>query len=77
MPRVEINIDRCKGCETCVDACPQDILAMSKEINAKGYLFAQTVDPSRCIGCCYCAISCPDLAIEVFALGAQYVLFDY
>jgi len=77
LPRVEINNNRCKGCETCVEACPQDILAMSREINAKGYFVPRVVDPSRCIGCRYCAISCPDLAIEVYALGAQYVLFEY
>ncbi len=77
MPRVAIDQERCKGCERCNDACPQEILGMSVELNAKGYNFARVVDPSRCIGCRLCAISCPDVAIEVYVEGAQYELFVY
>jgi 2-oxoglutarate ferredoxin oxidoreductase subunit delta len=77
MPAVDIEKDRCKGCETCVLACPQGILAMSKEINVKGYFFAHVVEPSRCLGCRICAIVCPDVAIEVRTHGAQYHLFQY
>ncbi len=77
MPRVDINQDRCKGCELCNRTCPQQILAMSKEINIKGYFFAQVADPARCIGCMLCAVSCPDLAITVFGTPVQYRLFDY
>jgi NAD-dependent dihydropyrimidine dehydrogenase PreA subunit len=34
-------------------------------------------DPSRCIGCRICAITCPDVAIEVHSNGLVYSLFDY
>jgi 2-oxoglutarate ferredoxin oxidoreductase subunit delta len=77
MPKVTIDHERCKGCETCNDACPQRILAMSTEFNAKGYSFAVNRDASRCIGCRMCAISCPDVAIEVFVEGSQYEFFTY
>jgi 2-oxoglutarate ferredoxin oxidoreductase subunit delta len=77
MPKITVDRDRCKGCETCVNACPQQILAMSKEINVKGYFYAGAVQPARCIGCRICAIVCPDAAIEVMANGVQYHLFQY
>ena len=77
MPQIVIDRDRCKGCETCVLACPQRILEMSKEINVKGYFPAYVRDPSRCLGCRICALVCPDVAIEVQANGVQYHLFQY
>ena len=77
MPTVVISDIRCKGCERCLDACPQKILGMSSNLNAKGFYFARLADPARCIGCRVCAISCPDSAIEVFVAGAQYEFFSY
>ncbi len=77
MPGIIIDQDRCKGCETCMHACPQGIIAMSKEINVKGYFPAEVSDPTRCIGCRICAIVCPDMAIQVVANGVQYQLFEY
>ena len=77
MPGVIVDKGRCKGCELCVKSCPQKILSMSKEINVKGYFYAQVHDPSRCIGCRLCAITCPDVAIEVLANGTTYALFEY
>lgn len=64
---VEINEDRCKGCDLCVVACPADVLALqSKEVNDRGYHFAYTVNPEACIGCASCAVVCPDGCIEVY-----------
>ena len=50
---------------------------MSKEINTKGYFYARVTDGTRCIGCRYCAISCPDVAISVRVHAARYNLFEY
>ncbi len=77
MPGVTIDKNHCKGCELCVKACPQEILAMSKRIGIKGYFYAELVDSSRCIGCRICAITCPDAAIEVHTHGTIFTLFDY
>ncbi|MBN1947903.1 MAG: 4Fe-4S binding protein [Bradymonadales bacterium] len=77
MPRIVIDENRCKGCELCVINCPQQILAISREINARGYFPAKVVDPPRCIGCRICAIMCPDVAIQVAVNSAQYSFFEY
>jgi len=31
-----------------------------------GYHPAECFDPSKCTGCTFCAIVCPDVAIEVY-----------
>lgn len=77
MPLVTINPELCKGCELCVHACPQEILAMSNQINAKGYFYARVEEQPRCIGCTLCALICPDLAIEVSVNAVQYQFFPY
>jgi len=66
--RVTIDRNRCKGCELCTRVCPESVLAMSKEINDKGYFFAQVVDQPACIGCRFCGFMCPDVAIEIAQL---------
>ncbi len=77
MPRVSIEDARCKGCELCVNACPQQVLKMSTTINEKGYFFATPEKPELCIGCRLCAVICPDIAIEVGVHGCRYEYFSY
>ena len=77
MPQIQINVERCKGCERCNDACPQKILGMGTKLNTRGYVYTQIVDGHRCIGCRLCAVACPDLAIEVCAEGTRYEFFHY
>ncbi len=62
---VVINIERCKGCEICLSACPNEVLALSNEVNSKGYHYAIKVN-SECIGCANCAVVCPDAVITVY-----------
>ncbi len=65
--RVVIDIERCKGCELCRDACPQDVLALAEELNAKGYRPVILLDPAHdCTGCALCATVCPDGCITVY-----------
>ncbi len=67
MAKVVIDEERCKSCGLCVEACPKNLLAISDELNKKGYRPVKFVDEKgECIGCAFCAISCPDVAIEVY-----------
>lgn len=66
---VEIDANRCKGCDLCVVACPTSVLALQpKEVNDRGYHFAYTAAAEACIGCGSCAAVCPDACIEVYRL---------
>lgn len=66
MPKVTIQVERCKGCGLCVPVCPKKVLALSEaNINKKGYNPAEAVHPDACIGCALCATICPDVAIIV------------
>lgn len=58
-----INIERCKGCEFCVEFCPTNVLRMSGDFNKKGYHYPEIVDAEACTGCDLCGLYCPDFAI--------------
>lgn len=60
---VRILIDRCKGCEFCVEYCPRDVLAMSPEFNRKGYHPPMVVKEGACLSCNLCEVICPEFAI--------------
>ena len=77
MPKIVVDMQRCKGCERCVEVCPQKVISMSKQLNQKGYFYAQPSNQPRCLGCGFCAINCPDVAIEVFVHGTQYKFIEY
>lgn len=62
---VRIIEERCKGCGYCVEFCPQDVLVMSRNTNAKGYHPPELIVGGQCINCGLCALLCPDFAIFV------------
>ncbi len=62
----QIDPERCKGCELCVGACPQEILKMSETFNRQGQYYAVCADPERCTTCKSCAITCPEIAIQIW-----------
>lgn len=66
MARIEIDINRCKGCGLCTIACPRNLIILSDTINALGYTPATMTDQDQCTGCTLCAEICPDVAITVF-----------
>ncbi|MEJ5287456.1 MAG: 2-oxoglutarate oxidoreductase, delta subunit, putative [Candidatus Kapaibacterium sp.] len=62
---VVIDIERCKACELCVQACPEQTLALGKQLNHKGYQYVVKIN-DNCTGCANCAIICPDAVITVY-----------
>jgi 2-oxoglutarate ferredoxin oxidoreductase subunit delta len=67
---IVINIERCKGCEICVPVCPESTIAMAKNVNGKGYHYAEVVS-DNCTGCTNCAVVCPDGVITVYRVKLE------
>jgi 2-oxoglutarate ferredoxin oxidoreductase subunit delta len=63
--KVTIAEEICKGCELCINACPQGSLGLSDKINLKGYRYVVLVQ-DNCTGCVNCALVCPDSGITVY-----------
>jgi NAD-dependent dihydropyrimidine dehydrogenase PreA subunit len=53
-----VDPDLCSACETCVDRCQMDAIALGPEDVAQ-------VDLRRCIGCGLCVTTCPTEAIRL------------
>ncbi len=52
------DADLCAACETCIDRCPAEALAMGDDDLPQ-------VDLNRCLGCAVCATGCPNEAIKM------------
>jgi 2-oxoglutarate ferredoxin oxidoreductase subunit delta len=63
--KVEIDIQKCKGCELCTTACKEHALSLSNTINIKGYRYI-IANNDLCTGCVNCALVCPDAVITVY-----------
>ena len=61
---VTIAVERCKGCELCIPACPPRVLTMSEQVNRLGFRYPE-LHPG-CTGCAACLLVCPDFVFEVF-----------
>ena len=68
---VTIALERCKGCELCIPACPPRVLTMSDATNANGFRFPE-LHPG-CTGCAACLLVCPDFVFEVFRFDTPVV----
>jgi 2-oxoglutarate ferredoxin oxidoreductase subunit delta len=75
VPRGELHIivERCKGCEFCVQYCPRDVLEMSDEFNSKGYHPPRAVRPENCVNCDLCEMICPEFAIYCLTVEEEPV----
>jgi electron transport complex protein RnfB len=54
----EVAADQCSGCETCLDRCQMEAIAMGDDSVAQ-------VDRDRCIGCGLCVTTCPSEALSL------------
>lgn len=57
--------ERCKECSYCWEYCPEDVLAMSDNINSKGYHYPMIAEGKEhaCVACSMCLNICPEFAI--------------
>ena len=53
MARISVDDSFCKGCGLCVDACPEQIMALDRDkITVKGYHPAYCTDLDACTDAC-------------------------
>ncbi len=61
--KVNILAYRCKGCDYCIEFCPNDVLEQSAEFNEKGYYPPVVKEEGKCVNCNFCETICPEFAI--------------
>lgn len=62
---VVIDVERCKGCELCIEACKPGVLTMTvHERNVRGFQYP-LLSPG-CTACRACAQVCPDYVFQVW-----------
>ena len=67
---VIIREAECKGCELCIEACPEDVLFSQLYLNCMGFHPAG-YKGEGCTGCGICFYQCPEPgAITVFKKGS-------
>jgi NAD-dependent dihydropyrimidine dehydrogenase PreA subunit len=57
---LEVDVERCKGCSTCVEVCPKGVFELYR---LNGRLKSQVARPAECELCTACVKQCPERAI--------------
>ena len=63
---IVVDTERCKGCQLCIIACPQKVIALANKVNLHGYPYVEATNEEACVGCASCGIVCPDGCITVY-----------
>ncbi len=56
---LRVDVNECKGCGLCVEACPPKVISMSEGLNHYGYRTA-TYAAAGCTACGICFMACPE-----------------
>ena len=62
---VVIDVEACKGCDLCIDACPPRVLEMTVHDGEHPRLPLPAL-LAGCTGCQACAQICPDFCFQVY-----------
>ncbi len=62
--KAQIDTEKCKGCELCIDVCPKQAIRKSGTSNKKGYDYVE-INIDACNGCGACYIICPDCCFTI------------
>lgn len=68
---IEVDTEKCKGCELCIGSCPFHVINLEHHVNSKGYHYAYMENPDACTGCTNCAVVCPDGVITVYRAKSE------
>jgi 2-oxoglutarate ferredoxin oxidoreductase subunit delta len=67
-----IDVEACKGCDLCIDACPPNVLVMTThQVNTRGYRYPELMP--GCTGCKACSQVCPDFVFQVYKYDTPQV----
>jgi NAD-dependent dihydropyrimidine dehydrogenase PreA subunit len=61
--RAVIDVEKCEGCQTCVERCPFEAIEMKKAPGSKK--MKAFVLNEECMGCGLCIIKCPNQAMHL------------
>ena len=62
---VVIDVEPCKGCDLCIDACRPGVLQMTTTtFNTRGFRYPELLP--GCTACRACAQICPDFVFQVW-----------
>ena len=56
---LRVDMNECKGCGLCIEACPPKVISMGERLNHYGYRTAMYAG-TGCSGCGICFLVCPE-----------------